>query len=146
LAHLRDDPERLFEDPAVFAAYHQSLLQLGQGRQRSAAIQKARNGLEFEEVDRMFRVIEESGKSVVVKYGRAEKFIEECRHKGHVSREDRRQLQQYMVNIYMSSDSSLVGIAQPVVRGDESLLEFTGNYRPDVGLVLGEMSVEDCVV
>jgi CRISPR-associated endonuclease/helicase Cas3 len=149
LDRLGDNPERLLDDPSVFAEYHQTLLQLGQGRQTGAEIQKARNNLNFEQVDEMFEIMDRGGQSVVVPYGDSEKLLDDIRSKGHITREDRRRLQQYMVTVYMSSMAKLAGLAQPVIPGDESLLELTGGsarYRDEIGLLLGEMPVEDFIV
>ena len=94
------DPQRILDDPSLFAAYHQSLIDFGNGRKKGQDIQAARRILDFIEVAKLFRVIDEAGQGVVVCYGEADAILTTIRAKQHIDFHEVRLLQRFTVNLY----------------------------------------------
>ena len=78
------DPRRILDDPLLFATYHQSLIDFGSRRKKSQDVQAARKILDFIEVAKLFRVIDEAGQGVVVRYGEADALLTTIHAKRHV--------------------------------------------------------------
>jgi CRISPR-associated endonuclease/helicase Cas3 len=146
LEGLAADPDRLLSDPGLFADYHGNLIAWGTGRERGRAVQEARARLGFREVAGLFRLIEEAGQGVVVRHGESPALLDSVRSRGYASRDDRRLLQPFTVNLFPTWVARLQADLRPVLSADEGLVEFLGQYDPDVGLRLGELPVEQFIV
>ena len=84
----------------LFAAYHQSLIDFGNGRKKSQDIQAAQKILDFIEVAKLFRVIDEAGQGVVVRYGEADAILTKIHDTKYLDIQDVRLLQRFTVNLY----------------------------------------------
>jgi len=140
------DPQRILDDPLIFAAYHQSLIDFGNGRKKSQDVQAARKILDFIEVAKLFRVIDEAGQGVVVRYGEAGALLTTIHAKQHVDIHDLRLLQRFTVNLYPTWVAKLQSQLEPVFNREGAPLEYVGNYDQDVGLRLGELPPEQFAV
>ncbi len=140
------DPQRILDDPFLFAAYHQSLIDSGNGRKRAQDIQVARKILDFIEVAKLFRIIEEAGQGVVVRYGEADAHLTMIRAKQHVDINDLRFLQRFTVNLYPTWIAKLQSQLKPVFDREGAPLEYVAKYDEDVGIRLGELPVEEFAV
>ncbi|WP_406697481.1 CRISPR-associated helicase Cas3' [Singulisphaera sp. Ch08] len=141
------NPDRLFEDPKLFADYHRELIAWGVGRETAQEIQNARNAANFIEVDRLFKMIGKSGQGVVVSYGNADALLESIRRRGYLSLDDRRRLQRFVVNLYPQWITHLGGQLRPVSGSDEGLLHYEGPYDKDaLGIRLGELPADQFLI
>jgi CRISPR-associated endonuclease/helicase Cas3 len=136
------DPQCLLDDPEHFARYHQGLIALGEGHDRSSKIQAARKKLDYPEVADLFRVIDDAGQGVVVQYGDAHKTIEAIQRRQYVSFDDRRALQRFTVNLYPTWVARLQTDLKPVINREGAPLMYIGNYDNELGIRLGELPPE----
>ena len=143
LEKYANDPQRLLDDPHLFAEYHAALIGLGETREKGFKIQDARKMLDFIAVDELFRVIDEAGQGVVIPYDEAAtRLLEEIRGRQHLTMEDRRVLQRYTVNLYPTWVSAFQSQLRPVFDREGAPLQFIGVHDPDLGLRLGELPIE----
>ncbi len=134
----------MLDDPTIFAKYHKSLINEGQGHELSQEIQKARSILSFKTVDSLFRLIDDAGQGVIVRYGEAPAILDRIRNQGYVKRDDRRDLQRYSVTLMPTWFSKLQSSLEEVFKKqDQGLWEYTPKYEKGVGLRLGELPVEE---
>ncbi|SIO46546.1 CRISPR-associated helicase, Cas3 family [Singulisphaera sp. GP187] len=147
LAEFAANPDRLFDDPKLFADFHRELIAWGIGREAAQEIQHARNAVNFKKVDRLFKMIGESGQGVVVSYGNADALLESIRRRGFLSLDDRRRLQRFVVNLFPQWITHLGAHLRPVFGSDEGLLHYEGLYDKDaLGIRLGELPPEQFLI
>ena len=137
------DPQRILDDPSLFAAYHRSLIDSGSGRKKSQDVQAARKILDFIEVAKLFRVIDEAGQGIVVRYGEADALLTRMHEKKYVDINDLRLLQRFTVNLYPTWVAKLQSQLKPVFDREGAPLEYVAKYDKDVGIRLGELPVEE---
>ncbi|HEU5115162.1 MAG TPA: CRISPR-associated helicase Cas3' [Isosphaeraceae bacterium] len=145
LTEIADDPDRVLDDPAIFAKYHANLIAWGEGQEQAREIQKACSILGFKTVDSLFRLIDDAGQGVVVRYGEAPAILDRIRTQGYVTRDDRRDLQHYSVALTPTWFSKLQNSLEEVFKKqDQGLWEYTQKYEDEgVGLRLGELPIEE---
>jgi len=96
------DPERLAEDPAIFAQYFQELYQITPMdfcRPGQHTIQEDRTEFRFRKVADHAKVIKDETVSVITPYGPAKEMVDEIRRSNKFDYTSLRLLQRYMVNI-----------------------------------------------
>jgi CRISPR-associated endonuclease/helicase Cas3 len=141
-----DDPGRILHDPSIFAEYHRALINQGGGAKRGKDVQEARKLLDFKEVANLFRIIDEAGQGVVIRYQESEARLDDIRRRLHLTREDWGFLQRFTVNLYPTWVAKLQSELRPVIDVGGAPMEYTATYDPDVGLRLGELPPEQYVV
>jgi len=146
LIDYADDPSRVVVDPAVFEEYHDLLIRKGEGHALAKTIQSERRRLNFRTVDGLFKVIDEAGDSVVVRYGEAgHTLVEAIRRKAHVTAADRRRLQPVSVSLMPKwvENFRRLDLIEPLIpRLDDGPLLYTGVYDEAVGIRVGELPPE----
>jgi CRISPR-associated endonuclease/helicase Cas3 len=144
LRDLASAPNRILEEPALFADYHAELIEGGYGRETARNIQEARKSLGFEEVSKLFKVIDDAGQGVVVSYGNeSTTLIETIYRRGHITADERRRLQRYTVSLYPTWVKTLWNDLRPIVRKEpDGLLQYLGAYDQTLGIRLGELPPE----
>lgn len=142
------NPDRILEDPSIFARFHQHLIEWRDGAELGRRIQENRRGLLFQEVDKEFKVIESAGQGVVVPYASARELLDQIRQRGYETYGDRRRLQRFMVSLFPNQFNALLksGVIRPIFERSEGLMELTGHYDKALGVVMGELPVEDFAV
>jgi CRISPR-associated endonuclease/helicase Cas3 len=146
LEEFASDPQRVLDDPAVLARYHDGLIARGEGRETARAVQAARKILDFDRVAELFRIIDDAGQGVVVRYGEAVPILDDIRRRRHVTADDYRALQRFTVNLFPTWVTKLQPELRPVLDREGAPLEFVGSYDPDLGLRLGELPPESFCV
>jgi CRISPR-associated endonuclease/helicase Cas3 len=140
------DPQRILDDPSLFAEHHQSLIDSGSGRKKSRDIQEARKILDFIEVAKLFRVIDEAGQGVVVPYGEADALLTRIHARQYADIQDLRSLQRFTVNLYPTWVAKLQPQLKPLFDREGAPLEYMAKYDVEVGIRLGELPVEEFTV
>jgi len=132
------------DDPKLLETYFRSLYFAENKDVHN--IQSHREGFDFATVGREFKMIDDGfTRSVVVPYGEAVERLENLRHEGP-NRERYRQLQPFMVNIYLDSFDKLMksGALNKDKNNIFSLtLGFEHLYDDTFGLVVGDEPVAD---
>ncbi|MDB5351990.1 MAG: ATP-dependent helicase SrmB [Planctomycetota bacterium] len=146
LAEHASDPAVLLDDPAVFERFHALLIAKGEGRELGKEIQQLRRQLNFKTVDERFKLIDDAGRGVAVRYAEAADLIDAVRRKGHATIDDRRKLQQFTVGLMPNwiEHFRRQDLVRPIVKGQEDgLLEFVGPYDKEAtGVRVGEFPPE----
>jgi CRISPR-associated endonuclease/helicase Cas3 len=147
LSELAGQPDTVLNEPDVFMRYYRTLLAWGAGRSTGQAIQEDRQGLRFEEVAKKFRIIDDVGHGVVVRYNDEVKaFLETIRKRCHVTLDDRRKLQRYTVSLYPKWIDNLRRDLRGILGAEDQFLEYVGVYDKDLGVPLGELPPETYLV
>jgi CRISPR-associated endonuclease/helicase Cas3 len=147
LSELAGQPDTVLNEPDVFMRYYRTLLAWGAGRSTGQAIQEDRQGLRFEEVAKKFRIIDDVGQGVVVRYNDEVKaFLETIRKRCHVTLDDRRKLQRYTVSLYPKWIDNLRRDLRGILGAEDQFLEYVGVYDKDLGVPLGELPPETYLV
>jgi CRISPR-associated endonuclease/helicase Cas3 len=136
------------DDPAVSYDYFQQLFQLID--HDSKAIQELRQRLDYPEVARQFRMIDDDTVSVAMLFGSDEEqervaaALERLRHDAPEARLLLRRLQPYLVSLYKGQAARYerLGLIEPILPG---LGQWLGKYHPVRGLT-GEDPDPDALV
>ena len=157
LNKIGPDPDRLAVDPSLYPAYHEILIAWKPTDVKS--IQDARAKLDFETVAEKFRIIDQTGKTVVIPYrarresgldpatkGEAERLIAAIALKKYATIDQRRRVQRFSVSLYPQEIQALCGSRYivPLVAGDESVwkLDHPASYDDYLGVTFGELPVD----
>ncbi len=143
-------------EPGVFADYFSQLFQLTDtdyARHGKASIQEDRRELHFREVSGKAKVIEDTGRPVVVPYGKGKEVIKEIHASqagcgsGRFSYRDLRRLQRFMVNVRWRDFQRLydLGMIGPILPSIDLLVLNEGCYNDSLGLLIESRPVEDLV-
>jgi CRISPR-associated endonuclease/helicase Cas3 len=150
----RADPN----DPESFTDYFRLLYQLSVPDE--CVIQKERAKLHFEQVDELFKIIEDNTFPVLVLNQRmtgtnddsptkAKAIYDAAQKRGFLVREDWRRLQPYFINLLHSSRFQLPfsGYLQPAFDSDCGLFLWTGKYLAGLdGVGIKEFGPEDFTI
>ncbi len=142
------DLDELVTNPAVFANYFETLY--GRVATDPADIQALRADFKFAQVAKAARVIEDGGRSVIVPYRMAAKWVQRLRRKGTYDLAVMRRLQRYTVNLreYDFVQASKLGLVAPLFghkpEGPWVLVE--GSYSVDLGVVINGITPEQEIV
>jgi CRISPR-associated endonuclease/helicase Cas3 len=151
----RADPN----DPESFTDYFRLLYQVSVPDE--CVIQKERASLHFEQVDELFKFIEDNTFPVLVLSQRltgetidsptaAAPIYEAAKNRGFFVREDWRRLQRYFINLLHSSrkpGSAFTGYVQPAFDSDCGMYVWTGKYLAGLdGVGIKEFGPEDYTI
>lgn len=127
---LREHPVESLHDPEVYRQYFRRLFADVDLDKRN--IQEYRRALDYPEVARRYRLIDEDTISVVVPYGEAKERLEEWLNQPR--RTSWRRLQPYLVSLFRYEAIKLTreGLLEPI---GENLYRWTGRYDERLGLV-----------
>jgi CRISPR-associated endonuclease/helicase Cas3 len=150
--------ECLATDASLFGRYFNSLYEVvntDYARKGETSIQEDRVRLRFREVARKAKVIEDSGKPVIVAgdtHGRqfAAPLIGEIRNRQlapdqpRFSRDDLRHLQRFMVNVHSHKFQQLETMKhiRPLLPNLELFVLNDGLYHPELGLLVDKLPLE----
>ena len=152
------DPERLAEDPTIFAQYFQELYQLTPMdccRPGQRTIQEDRAEFRFRKVAAHAKVIKDETVSVIVLYGIAKEMVDEIRRTKNFDYTSLRRLQRYMVNIRNQGAYSdfvkltTLGAITPLIAGRLEIPVLgdwcykAGPPDPPLGVVIENRPMED---
>jgi CRISPR-associated endonuclease/helicase Cas3 len=137
------------DDPETFLRYFGQLYR--QVELDGSKVQEARAALDFPETAKRFRMIDDDGVGVLVRYGRGqswqrfEALVERLRRPGGVTRAALRRAQPYIVNVRSRQRDEFVraGLLEPIA---EDLYVWRGGYHPVRGLTAGPRDVESLVI
>jgi len=138
-----------FHDPELPLRYFRRLYDSRNLDQKS--IQSDRERLNFENVGRAYRLIEEDSRSVVVTYQDSMTLLDaisaKARKRGGLSRRDFRRLQPFIVSLreYAFKKAEMRGLCQEVFE-EAGLWQWVGTYDPMRGLSFEIPKGEDLVV
>lgn len=154
--------ERLATSSDIFSGYFQSLYQVvntDHAKPGEATIQVDRSYLRYREVARKARVIEDSGKPVIISGDLrgglwAEPLIAELRNRvlapgqRRFERDDLRRLQRYMVNVRHHKFQLLLAqqFIRPLLPNIELYVLDTACYHPDLGLILDNTQPDEFIL
>ncbi len=153
--------EALATDARLFARYFDALYQVvptDHAKRGESTIQEDRAQLRFREVSRKAKVIEDSGRPIIIasdNHGRnfAADLIQEIRNRRtapvqpRFTRDDLRALQRYMVNVRQHRFQQLEAMRQihPLLPNLELHVLADGFYHPDLGLVIENRPLDDFI-
>ncbi len=137
--------EDLATNHTIFGDYFRRVYQ---SNDTGKEIQIERESLNFREVSRLAKVIDNEGIGVIVRFGKAEKIIKQIRGKNSNSpdvrfgRDDLRSLQRFMVNLYPRDFEKLnqKGQLQPLLEGKnlDLFVVNEGSYNTQLGVLTNE--------
>jgi CRISPR-associated endonuclease/helicase Cas3 len=147
----------LATNPAVFTKYFAELY--GRLATDLTDIQKMRLDWKFEAVAQAATVITDTGRSVIVPYGRGKRLASKIRKLGRFDRRLLRALQRYTVNLreHDFQVARAAGLVTPLVRpfGSQAISEqidegpwvlSEGSYHDDLGVVLENRPLDDFLI
>ncbi len=141
-------PDELVTNPEVFAKYFSTLF--NRLSTDPCDIQKMRAEWKFEKVADAARVIDDGGRSVIVPYRKAKKWIRRLRRLGTYDMPILRRLQRYTVNLRPNdfSEASRLGLVTPLFDGkpDGPWVLVDGCYNEDLGVVITGRPLDDFLV
>lgn len=144
-----NNPDRLAEDPALFAGYFSKLIDT----QEVDRLQSLRANLNYPDVAKHAKVIPDDGqKAIVAPYGKAKEIVEEVQRSGRFEQSTLRRLQRFIVNVRPMDFSRLwqAGALSPLLKGrveDLAVLDASmGFYRVETGVDVVGHAPEDLVV
>ena len=156
LNKIGPDPDRLAVDPSLYPAYHETLIAWKPTDVKS--IQDARAKLDFETVAEKFRIIDQTGETVVIPYrarengldpatkGEAERLIAAIALKKYATIDQRRRLPAILRESLSPEIRALRGSGSivPLVAGDDSVwkLDHPASYDDYLGVTFGELPVQ----
>lgn len=130
--------EQLATDPAVFARYFDALYKLADTD--AAGIQDLRAEFKFASVAEAARVIADGGRSVIVPYTSATKWVARIRRKNRYSRVELRRLQRYSVSLRPNDFQAArqLGLVAPLLPGqdDGPMVLVDGSYHDELGVLI----------
>jgi CRISPR-associated endonuclease/helicase Cas3 len=137
------------DDPATATEYFRALFQLVDTD--ANGIQRLRTALDYPEVDRRFRMIDDDMESLVVTFGtpdvrrQVDEVVDALMSSSGSGRSLLRQLQPYLVTVRRRSAERYrrEGMIEPVLPG---IGRWLGRYDHVLGLVDGQLSAEALVV
>jgi CRISPR-associated endonuclease/helicase Cas3 len=149
--------EQLATDPLLFADYFNRIYGMAATdyqRSGETTIQQDRQDLNFRSVAQKVKVIDDTGVSVIVPYGKSIEIVEEIRgrqtQKGvpRFNRDDLRRLQRFMVNIRRNDFLTLqtMGQIQELLPNISLYVLNEGSYRDALGVVIGERASDEFVL
>jgi len=153
--------KQLGTDPSLFADYFNRLYsKAATDYQRSGedSIQQERSALNFRNVAHKVKVIDETGKSVIVPFGgingKAMKIIREIKTRlqsksnARFNRNDLRILQRFIVNIRHNDFQMLLvrGQVEELLPNLEINILNEGSYHNDLGVIVDERAIEDFIL
>lgn len=145
---LGENLDHLVTNPDVFAKYFDTLYR--RADTDPGAIQKLRTDWQFAQVAEAAKVIDDGGRSVIVPYRKAKKWINRLRRLGTYDLPTMRRLQRYTVNLRPNdfSKASGLGLVEMLFHdkpdGPSVLVE--GSYHDDLGVVIADRPLEDFLV
>ncbi len=141
-------PDELVTNPEVFVKYFSTLFNRLSTDPRD--IQKMRAEWKFESVAEAARVIDDSGRSAIVPYRKAKKWIRRLRQLGTYDLAILRRLQRYTVNLRPNdfAEACRLGLVTPLYEGkpDGPWILVEGCYHDDLGVVITGRPLEDFLV
>jgi CRISPR-associated endonuclease/helicase Cas3 len=149
--------EQLATDLLLFADYFNRIYGMAATdyqRSGETTIQQDRQDLNFRSVAQKVKVIDDTGVSVIVPYGKSIEIVEEIRgrqtQKGvpRFNRDDLRRLQRFMVNIRRNDFLTLqtMGQIQELLPNISLYVLNEGSYRDALGVVIGERASDEFVL
>jgi CRISPR-associated endonuclease/helicase Cas3 len=149
--------EQLATDPLLFADYFNRIYGMAATdyqRSGETTIQQDRQDLNFRSVAQKVKVIDDTGVSVIVPYGKSIEIVEEIRgrqtQKGvpRFNRDDLRRLQRFMVNIRRNDFLTLqtMGQIQELLPNISLYVLNEGSYHDALGVVIGERASDEFVL
>jgi CRISPR-associated endonuclease/helicase Cas3 len=149
--------DALQSDPDVFGRYFSQLLQLAEtdhSGPRQSTIQEDRSELRFRQVASKAKVIADSGRPVVVPFGRGKDLIERIRRRlrsfdgSLFGWRELRALQRFMVNIRDHDFQRLheLGMITRILPEVDLFVLEEGCYNKELGLLISSRPVEDFIL
>jgi CRISPR-associated endonuclease/helicase Cas3 len=149
--------EQLATDPSLFADYFNRIYGMAATdyqRSGETTIQQDRQDLNFRSVAQKVKVIDDTGVSVIVPYGKSIEIVEEIRgrqtQKGvpRFNRDDLRRLQRFMVNIRRNDFLTLqtMGQIHELLPNISLYVLNEGSYHDALGVVIGERASDEFVL
>ncbi|MFO0937137.1 MAG: CRISPR-associated helicase Cas3' [Gemmataceae bacterium] len=145
LNELGEKLDEIVTNPDVFAKYFDTLY--GRAITDSADIQKLRADWKFDTVSKAVKVIDDGGRSVIVPYLKASKWIRRLRRCGTYDLPTLRRLQRYTVNLRENDfvKAKGLGLVSPLFddNPDGPWVLVDGCYHEDLGVVIADRPLED---